>query len=148
MRLIMDGEEGKGDERIINVVCVRPRCPCHPHYLGRPSHIGNPLSAYICPKAPQSRHEQLLQKPYKSASCPVIVITTFCAKYNIKQVGLTSITVFILHNQMQKNIPNCEVSFAFGELHQAYAWWSSPLANETSQFGTFYFFASGCVIWM
>jgi len=62
---------------------------------------------------------------------------------------------------MQKSVPNCNVSFANGEHHQAYghvtltmrtwpyfghaliinvtwpyAWWSSPQANETSQSGT------------
>jgi len=28
--------------------------------------------------------------------------------------------MFILHNQTQKNIPNCDVSFISGELHQVY----------------------------
>jgi len=38
---------------------------------------------------------------------------------NVHQVGLTVITMFILHNQMQKTVPNCDISFANGELHQA-----------------------------
>jgi len=38
---------------------------------------------------------------------------------NVHQVGLVTITIFILHNQTQRNC-NCDVSFANGELHQAY----------------------------
>ena len=68
------------------------------------------------------------------------------------------IIIFIWHNQEQKYVPNCDVSFANGEVHQAYGhvtltmsawpkyghrslegyvWWSSPLANETSQLDTY-----------
>jgi len=39
---------------------------------------------------------------------------------NVHQVGLATITVFILHNQTQTTVPNCDVSFANSELHQAY----------------------------
>ena len=33
---------------------------------------------------------------------------------------ITTLTVFILHNQKRKIVPNCDVSFANGELRQAY----------------------------
>ena len=40
---------------------------------------------------------------------------------NIYQVGLATIIIFIWHNQAQKYVPNCDVSFANSELHQAYS---------------------------
>jgi len=39
---------------------------------------------------------------------------------NVHQVGLATIIIFIWHNHTEKYVPNCDVSFANGELHQAY----------------------------
>jgi len=70
--------------------------------------------------------------------------------------GAATIIIFIWHNQAQKYVLNCDVSFANGKRHQAYghvtyfghalivnvtwpyAWWRLPLANEMSQLGTYF----------
>jgi len=36
---------------------------------------------------------------------------------NVRQVGLTAIITFTLHDQKQKTIPNCDVLFANSALH-------------------------------
>jgi len=50
----------------------------------------------------------------------LINVVTLCECHSeIKGYLLTYLIAFILHNQNAKTIPNCDVSFANGELHQA-----------------------------
>jgi len=51
---------------------------------------------------------------------------------NVHYVGLTMIIMFILHNENAKSTPNCDVSFANGELHQVGPMWSRHVTKIQS----------------
>jgi len=59
---------------------------------------------------------------YRTIGFCTIVLTLLCTLMfvNVHQVGLPTIIIFILHNHLQKTVPNCDVLFASGELRQAY----------------------------
>jgi len=66
-------------------------------------------------------HWQILVSVHDSVICIIILapLHVHLIQCSGDQV-VGSMIIFILHSQTQKTVPNCDVSFTNGELHQTY----------------------------